>query len=414
MGAAPLGQAALASLAASLASCCPPERVRPAGDADAVDGVQPALVVRPATTDEVSRVMAASAAAGAAVVPRGRGTKLGWGTPPSAADVIVDLSGMDAVVEHAAGDLVVRVQPGATLAGLAARLAPAGQRLALDEVVPGSTVGGVLATGLSGPGRSAHGAVRDLVLGVTVVMADGTVARSGGKVVKNVAGYDLAKLYTGSYGTLGVIVEAALRLHPLPAACGWVEATYPDTYAAARPVAAVLASQAVPSGVEVERPAPGAPVSVAVAVEGSVDGVAERSEAVIRLLGGDARLVARGACPFAWWGRLPGEVVVKITAELAAVPQVMAALSGAARASAGAGVVHAALPEGADLPDFLARARVLATRAGGSATLLRAPAALKAGVDVWGPVPAIDLMRRVKQVFDPAGRMAPGRFVGGL
>ena len=152
------------------------------------------------------------------VVARGAGSKLSWGNPPTNVDLVMDMSGLDAVLEHAAGDLIVRVQPGLRLAKLQDALSSAGQRLAIDEVVPGSTIGGIIATGLSGPSRLLHGAVRDLLIGVSVVRADGVTARSGGRVVKNVAGYDLCKLYTGSYGTLGIITEAIFRLHPTPEA----------------------------------------------------------------------------------------------------------------------------------------------------------------------------------------------------
>ena len=131
-------------------------------------------------------------------------------------DLLVDLSAMDHVLEHSAGDLIVRAEPGVRLSELQRLLAGSGQRLAIDEVVPGSTIGGLVATGLCGPMRLAHGCVRDLLIGVRVVRADGVAAKSGGKVVKNVAGYDLGKLYTGSYGTLGIVAEAVFRLHPVP------------------------------------------------------------------------------------------------------------------------------------------------------------------------------------------------------
>ena len=150
------------------------------------------------------------------VVARGGGTKLDWGAPPSTVDLLVDLSGMNRVLEHAAGDLIVHAEPGVRLSQLQALVSQAGQRLAVDEQVPGSTVGGLVATGLCGPLRLAYGCIRDLLIGISVVRADGVVTKSGGKVVKNVAGYDLGKLYTGSFGTLGIVAEATFRLHPVP------------------------------------------------------------------------------------------------------------------------------------------------------------------------------------------------------
>src|SRR5699024_1074990 len=152
---------------------------------------------------------------GLAVVPTGNGTKLDWAGAPERVDVLLDMSGVHGIVEHAAGDLVVRARAGTMLDEVNEAVRQSGQQFAIDHSLPAATLGGVVATGESGPGRHAFGGVRDLLIGVTVVCADGTVTTSGGKVVKNVAGYDLGKLYTGSYGTLGVITELIFRLHPV-------------------------------------------------------------------------------------------------------------------------------------------------------------------------------------------------------
>jgi glycolate oxidase FAD binding subunit len=200
----------------ALSSAC--GQVSAAGDGDAVDGVAPALVARPGSTEEVSGVLRVAAEQGLAVVPRGAGTKLTWGRPPERADLVLDLSGISGVVDHAAGDLIVEVHAGTPLAEVQSTVAGAGQRLLLDDPVGGSTVGGALATNLSGPGRVAGGTARDLLIGVTLVRADGVVAKAGGRVVKNVAGYDLGKLFCGSRGRLGRVEQVALRLHPLPQA----------------------------------------------------------------------------------------------------------------------------------------------------------------------------------------------------
>src|SRR6266581_3455329 len=194
-----------------------PDHIRPASLADAVAGVHPKLVVDPGTEKELAEVLRLSNEAGLAVIPRGGGTKLGWGNPPSRADLILSTARLGEIIEHAWADLTVTVQAGCTIQRLQETLAQHGQRLALDPLWPEkATVGGVLSTNDSGALRLRFGALRDLIIGVTIALPDGTLASSGGKVVKNVAGYDLPKLVTGALGTLGVITRAVFRLHPLP------------------------------------------------------------------------------------------------------------------------------------------------------------------------------------------------------
>src|SRR6185437_7292556 len=192
---------------------------------------------------------------------------------------------------------------------VASALAKAGQEIALD-VPGGATIGGVLADALAGPRRLRYGTPRDLLIGITVVRADGTVAHSGGKVVKNVAGYDIGKLFTGSAGTLGLITEATFRLHPRPAARAWVTArvqgTAPEvTTMAAAMVAAAANSPLVASAVELDRPAPGGPISVGVLLEGSADGVAARAREMEGLLGSLAQVPVSVAAPPDWWAGIP-------------------------------------------------------------------------------------------------------------
>src|SRR2546429_9290661 len=193
------------------------EYVRAETAADGVAGVPPKLVIEPGAERELAEILRLSNEAGLAVIPRGNGTKLGWGNPPTRADLILSTTRLNEIIEHAWADLTVTVEAGCTIQRLQETLAEHGQRLALDPLWPEkATIGGVLSANDSGALRSRFGALRDLIIGATIALPDGTLASSGGKVVKNVAGYDLPKLVTGALGTLGVITRAVFRLHPLP------------------------------------------------------------------------------------------------------------------------------------------------------------------------------------------------------
>jgi glycolate oxidase FAD binding subunit len=395
----------------ALASAC---EVRDAGPDDHVDGVVPSLVARPTSTAQVSEVMRAASAHRLTVVPRGRGTKLSWGMPPTSADVLLDLSAMGQVLDHAAGDLIVATQAGARLRHVQDVVARERQQLAVDETVAGASVGGTLATNASGPRRMATGTMRDLLIGITVVRADGVVAKAGGRVVKNVAGYDLGKLMVGSYGTLAVVTEALFRLHPLAETQRWVTADFDDAHHAQELAQAVVHAQVVPTAVEVDRPA-GDGGRLHVLVEGRPEGVERRAQTVQGLLGGTATTAE--VAPAGWasypWER--GQTALKLTCVLAGVGAVLAAaheVGASVRGSAGAGVLYAAVTERE--AEALRRLREVCAQQQGTAVVIDAPAAVKQEVDVWGPIPALDLMRRVKQQFDPEGLLAPGRFVGGI
>jgi glycolate oxidase FAD binding subunit len=380
------------------------ELTRPATGADTVGGVPARLVAAPASTEEAAALLRATR--DLAVVVRGAGTKLDWGMPPTRVDLIIDTGNLTGVVEHAAGDLITVVRAGTPMAALAL----GDQQLALD-FRPGATVGGTVAAGTSGPRRLLYGTARDLLIGMTVVRPDGTVAHAGGKVVKNVAGYDLGKLFTGSYGTLGLITECAFRLHPKPAAQAVVRTRMPDA------AAVVRAAQVVASAVEVDAPA-GGPAEFAVLVEGSPAGVRDRAATLAKLLDGE---ILDDLPP--WWGGYPwpaGGTGLKLTAPLSKVPDVLAAARDVhVRGSAGTGVLYAGLNAGPAADPAIAagvveRLRGACVRAGGHAVVLTAPPAVREITDMWGPVAGLALMRRLKDQFDPGHRFAPGRFVGGI
>jgi glycolate oxidase FAD binding subunit len=419
--------------------------VQPAPPGTAVDGVPVARVARPGSVGEASQVLAAAAADGLAVVFAGGASKLGLGNPPERVDLLVSSERLDRVLEHAAGDLVVRAQAGVRLADLQAALAPAGQWLALDPPEPRATVGGVVAADASGPRRLRYGTVRDLIIGITVVLADGTVARAGGKVVKNVAGYDLAKLFCGSLGTLGMVAEATFRLHPLPAAAAVVTLQVEAPEQVGQATGRLARSPLEPSAVELGVDEWGWPGRLTVLFEGIRPGVEAQAAAAAGLLGQvgeatvagpgqtDAALSQLGARPFekaeyALKAAFPPAELAGVLKDLLGGPQRWGTGpgSGPVSAHAGTGVLWLAsgLREGdlpADGPTFpmavrsitTARERLVAR--GGSLVLVKGSPELKRAVDVWGPPgDAIGLMRRVKERFDPDRRLAPDRFVGGI
>ena len=251
---------------------------RPAGDGDAIAGLPARFVAAPRSADEAAAAVRVAAVHDLSTVVRGAATKLDCGAAPERLDLVLDTRGLTGVVEHAAGDLIVVVRSGTPLADLSTKLAAAGQQLALDAPLPGATVGGTVAVNTSGPRRMAYGTVRDLLIGVTIVRPDGILARAGGKVVKNVAGYDLGKLVTGSYGTLGLITECAFRLHPVPEA-GAVLRRPVDGPARLRTlVSAVLGAQVVPTALELDAPAAGW-LELATLLTGVPEGVRRRGAA---------------------------------------------------------------------------------------------------------------------------------------
>jgi FAD/FMN-containing dehydrogenase len=385
--------------------------VRPGEPAEGVLGVEPARVAAPESAAEAAEVMRVAAERGLAVVPRGAETRLDWGTPPERCDLLVDTHRLDRLVEHTAGDLVAKAEAGLPVERLAERLAERGQRLALDVPLPGSTVGGTIATAAAGPLRSLYGTPRNLVIGLTIVRADGQVARSGGKVVKNVAGYDLGRLFCGSYGTLGLIVEATFRLHPIPAATAFVTCAVDGPEDAHDAVQSVLHSPVAPSAVEYIGPG-----TVAILLEGVPDGVAARARQSAELLGEKAGI--SDAAPDGWGLYPEGTTLIDIAAPPSSLRDVLTTIgSGVAATWSGSGHGHVGLPPDLspdEVADVLGRLREVLTRHRGHAVVRYAPEEVRGEIDLWGPVPAFTLMRRVKDQFDPDHRLSPGRFVGGI
>lgn len=369
----------------------------------------------PATYDEAAEALRAAAADGRRVRVRGAGTRLGWGTP-APPDEELSTERLDAIVEHNAGDLTAVVQAGTPIERLQDALARAGQMLSVDPP-GGGTVGGIVATADSGPLRHRHGATRDLVLGMTVALSDGTLARAGGKVIKNVAGYDLAKLFTGSYGTLGAILELAVRLHPLPPATVTAVASSMDPAAVARAAGELTHARAEAQCLDIAwAGGEGRVLARFAGAEAATQAAAaaellERAGLGAETVDDDAKLWAAQRAA----QRSAGGIVVRVSGVQTQLGDQLRATERAGGSLVGRaafGLSWIALD--AERPDAVAELR--SALAPSPCVVLDAPADVRGQLDVWGveESAAIELMRRVKRRFDPAGVCAPGVFVGGI
>jgi glycolate oxidase FAD binding subunit len=259
------------------------DRWRDAGPEDNIAGVQPTMVFEPVNEVELATALRYADSAGLRVIPRGSGSKLGWGNPPSRADLVLSTARLNRVIEHAWADLTVSVEAGCTIGTLQDTLAQHGQRVAIDPLWPEhTTVGGLLSTNDSGTLRIRYGGLRDLIIGATIALPDGTLASSGGKVVKNVAGYDLPKLVTGALGTLGVITRAVFRLHPLPHKVRSFTFLARDAADANRLVLAIQDSKLAHTGLQV-RFNSGAQPEVDIRFDGTEAGLAAQTETLRKL-----------------------------------------------------------------------------------------------------------------------------------
>ena len=379
-------------------------------------------VERPSSPKEAADLLRGLAEAKRVVRPRGGATKLAWGGKGEPVSVELETGAMNRILEHNEGDLTAVLEAGVSLGEAQATFAEKGQMLALDPPLgsdDAATVGGLVATADSGPLRHRYGGVRDLIVGITVVLSDGTVAKAGGKVIKNVAGYDLAKLFTGSFGTLGLIVGVNVRLHPLQTdtATAMASTEHPERLTTALATLGRLPLEADcldvawqgHRGQALVRFAGAAAEHQAATTAGHMrDAGLDEAETV----SDDAALWARQRDG----QRSAAGAVLKVSGRTSD----LGAAIGAARDADGALVGRAAQGlywiafEGAELTERVAHVRsALEPRA---CVLLDAPDELRTAIDPWGPVDpgALALMGRVKERFDPAGILRPGAFVGGI
>jgi glycolate oxidase FAD binding subunit len=431
------------------------------GDATAayaIDGVLPAIVVCPADEAQVAAVMQLAHEHRATVFPRGGGSHIGLGHPPARVDVVLSLQRLQQQLAYEPADMTTTVQAGLRLADLQQTLSHNSQRLALDPpALATTTVGGIVATNMSGPRRLLYGTARDLLLGIAVITVDGRRTRAGARVVKNVTGYDLNKLYIGSLGTLAVIVELTFKLHPLPPGeytLGLGFSHHADMLPLLQTLlelplrlnslellnAAAMTTMRTRTGLST----PDTAYLLLVRFEGDPEVVSRQEQ---RLLAALQALSRHGPLvPHRWsdaeqvrlWREIeefpvamhtqaPQGVMSKVSVLMSQLPalfQSVAAVNTAwpVIAHAGNGIAYVHFPSddtaGAEPLQLLAHLRALddcVHRLGGYRVIERAPVALKRQCAIWEP-PAngFTLMRAIKTSFDPDHRLNPGRFIGGL
>lgn len=417
---------------ATLAKVAAPGAVRSGGSPDAIEGIQPAVVVEPETPDDVAGVLASASEARLSVVVRGGGTKLSWGRIPAPIDLVLSTRRLSRVRSHAHGDLTAEVEGGVTLEAMNRELSKERQWLPLESAFADATIGGMLATNDAGPAQHRFGTPRDLLIGVQLATTDGRLVKAGGNVVKNVAGYDLGKLVTGSFGSLAVIVSATFKLMPMAAAVGTERVTFTDRSAAAAAIRALAASQLDPVALDLRAvsPIPGerqasvevlvrfasTPAVVEAEIAKAAQMLARFEPNVSASVGGDAEQALWRAHRTRPWGGTAAVIRLSwLPDSLEAVLSLVSRLGdqGArldltCRAGIGTGLlrVEGDATTQVDTVVSLRQQPDLFRQV----TVLRAEPALKAVVDVWGgDTSAATLHEAIKRAFDPAGILNAGR-----
>lgn len=432
------------AIATQLAAIVSPESVLEWEDIDAmrqeqIEGaiastIAPSCLVYPQTPAELAAVMAYADSNNWRILVYGSGTKLSWGGLAKNIQVLVSTARLNRLIQHAVGDLTVTVEAGMKFADLQAVLAPTGQFLALDPTAPESaTIGGIVATADTNSLRQRYGGVRDQLLGISFVRADGEIAKAGGRVVKNVAGYDLMKLFTGSYGTLAAISQVTFRVYPLPPASGTVtltgaseaiaQATSTLRSSALTPTQADLLSSHLVTTIGI-----GTGLGLIVRFQSLLTSVREQTARLVEM---GRQLGLQSATYSATdeadlWHKLQAQIrspqpKQAVTCKIGVLPATaVATLLYLERIAPEAiGTIHTGSGLGVIRFDNNVKAntvlnmRTHCQNQGGYLSVLEAPATFKQQLDVWGyRGNALDLMRRIKQQFDPKNVLSPQRFVG--
>lgn len=407
--------------------------VLPGTRADAVLGFQPSRVFRPTSLEEAEEALRQSAMEHLRVVFVGGGTELELGASPIGLDAVISTEGLGKVLEYAPLDQIVTVEAGVSLGTLQTLLKGKRQMLALDPPwAERATMGGLVATNAFGPRRTRYGSVRDLIIGVTLIRADGTRAKGGGKVVKNVAGFDLPKLMVGSLGSLGLIGTVTFRLHPLPECSSTVVFSRTSPAAVGRLMAELRKGQFEASAVAALWSEGG--LDLGCRFEGFDAGVRKQRDhlaALARQLDFPSE-VLDGSAADGFWSRqasvreAPATVRLKLATQPTDLPRAAAEVWPMVRdalqtpravfyPTLGLAFAGGNMRDADALASAVARARKALAPSGGHLVLHAAPAELRARTDVWGPAPSgLGLFSRVKDALDPDHRLAPGRTVGGL
>lgn len=415
--------------------------VRVGSDADAIDGIVPQLVVSPGSAAELSRLLSYANAERLAVAPRGGGTQLDLGNRMERLDVVIDMSDINQVIQHNSADLTLAVEAGITLHSLRTALAAKGQFLPLDAPLPQrATIGGTLAAGVSGPLKWQYGSARDLVIGMKVAQADGRITQSGGNVVKNVSGYDMARLHVGGLGTLGIITEVSFKLTPLPRQEATLLAQFDSSEDCLEAALGIFNSGVMPIALttfnrnaairarhmdKVNREFAlavrlgGRPRTLKRMENEAFSVIRKRTDQVNSLEDEAAELWSE----LADFGHSYGEEAM-MSARVATLPnhldKAIEALSShgnpAIVAQPGYGMMNAHwFGDDAEMNECISDARDAVHILGGSLIVERSPLEVKGGIDVWDYTgKSIETMRRLKAQYDPNGILNPNRFAGGI